>query len=156
MWSKQCEISADNVWKLEVLQCITFFQWTDVGFFFASGSLWQSEEEIVGMVDKDLRTMLLKPDAPAPQIHGVRTWPQAIPQFTIGHLDTLESAKRALQAASLDGVFLGGNYVVGVALGRCVEGAYESAQAISQFVSQLPVRTDWYTWVSPQYGFFFF
>jgi oxygen-dependent protoporphyrinogen oxidase len=93
------------------------------------------------MVDKDLRTMLLKPDAPAPQIHGVRTWPQAIPQFTIGHLDTLESAKTALQAANLDGVFLGGNYVVGVALGRCVEGAYESAQAISQFVSQLPVRT---------------
>lgn len=85
--------------------------------------------------------MLLKPDAPAPQIHGVRTWPQAIPQFTIGHLDTLESAKTALQAANLDGVFLGGNYVVGVALGRCVEGAYESAQAISQFVSQLPVRT---------------
>lgn len=85
--------------------------------------------------------MLLKPDAPAPQMHGVRTWPTAIPQFTIGHLDNLESAKEALKAANCEGLFLGGNYVVGVALGRCVEGAYESAQAISQYVSQIPAKT---------------
>jgi oxygen-dependent protoporphyrinogen oxidase len=85
--------------------------------------------------------MLLKPDAPAPQIHGVRTWPTAIPQFTIGHLDHLESAKEALKSANCEGLFLGGNYVVGVALGRCVEGAYESAQAISQYVSQIPAKT---------------
>ena len=31
-------------------------------------------------VDKDLRVMLLKPDAPAPKTLGVRVWPQAIPQ----------------------------------------------------------------------------
>jgi Flavin containing amine oxidoreductase len=41
-------------------------------------------------VDKDLRTMLVKPDAPAPQMVGVRVWPRAIPQFNVGHLDTLE------------------------------------------------------------------
>lgn len=103
--------------------------------------LLQSDEEIVKTVDKDLRTMLLKPDAPAPQMHGVRTWPKAIPQFTIGHLDHLESAKNALQNAKLDGLFLGGNYVVGVALGRCVEGAYESAQAISQYVATTTAKT---------------
>lgn len=101
----------------------------------------KSDEEIVKTVDKDLRTMLLKPDAPAPQMHGVRTWPKAIPQFTIGHLDHLESAKNALQNAKLDGLFLGGNYVVGVALGRCVEGAYESAQAISQYVATTTAKT---------------
>ncbi|KAG0568291.1 hypothetical protein KC19_6G009900 [Ceratodon purpureus] len=101
----------------------------------------KSDEEIVKTVDKDLRTMLLKPDAPAPQMHGVRTWPTAIPQFTIGHLDHLESAKGALKNANCEGLFLGGNYVVGVALGRCVEGAYESAQAIAQYVSQIPAKT---------------
>lgn len=41
-------------------------------------------------MDKDLRTMLIKPDAPAPRTIGVRTWPRAIPQFNVGHLDVLE------------------------------------------------------------------
>ncbi len=41
-------------------------------------------------VDKDLRTMLVKPDAPSPQMVGVRVWPRANPQFNVGHLDTLE------------------------------------------------------------------
>ncbi len=41
-------------------------------------------------VDKDLRRMLIRPDAPAPQTIGVRVWPRAIPQFNLHHLDTLE------------------------------------------------------------------
>ena len=41
-------------------------------------------------MDRDLRTMLIKPDAPAPRTIGVRTWPRAIPQFNVGHLDVLE------------------------------------------------------------------
>jgi oxygen-dependent protoporphyrinogen oxidase len=45
-------------------------------------------------VDKDLRTMLLKPDAPKPRIVGVRVWPRAIPQFNIGHLEKLDEAKQ--------------------------------------------------------------
>ena len=41
-------------------------------------------------VDSDLRKMLIKPDAPAPQTVGVRVWPRAIPQFNVSHGDTLE------------------------------------------------------------------
>ena len=41
-------------------------------------------------VDKDLRTMLLKPDAPEPKVVGYRVWPRAIPQFNVGHLDVLQ------------------------------------------------------------------
>lgn len=76
--------------------------------------------------------MLIKPDAPKPLKHGVRVWPKAIPQFLVGHLDTLEEARQALKDAGHDGIILGGNYVAGVALGRCVEGAYESAKDIAK------------------------
>ncbi|GAQ80272.1 oxygen-dependent protoporphyrinogen oxidase [Klebsormidium nitens] len=92
----------------------------------------QSEDELVAQVDKDIRTMLIKPDAPKPLKHGVRVWPKAIPQFTVGHLETLEEARQALKDAGHDGIILGGNYVAGVALGRCVEGAYESAKDIAK------------------------
>jgi oxygen-dependent protoporphyrinogen oxidase len=77
--------------------------------------------------------MLIKPDAATPETVGVRVWPRAIPQFEVGHLDILKDVQSALDNAGLDGIFLGGNYVSGVALGRCVESAYEFAESISQF-----------------------
>eukprot|EP00245_Coleochaete_scutata_P000382 TRINITY_DN10491_c0_g1_i1.p1 TRINITY_DN10491_c0_g1~~TRINITY_DN10491_c0_g1_i1.p1 ORF type:complete len:578 (+),score=114.92 TRINITY_DN10491_c0_g1_i1:141-1874(+) len=95
----------------------------------------KGQDEIVKIVDKDLRTMLIKADAPAPRVLGVRVWPRAIPQFTIGHLDVLEEAKSSLASSGLQGLFLGGNYVCGVALGRCVEGAYESAAEVAAFLT---------------------
>ena len=62
--------------------------------------------------------MLLKPDAPPPNVVGIRVWPRAIPQFNIGHLDQLDKAKGALGALGWDGVFLGGNYVSGAGIRR--------------------------------------
>ncbi|GLJ07056.1 hypothetical protein SUGI_0056690 [Cryptomeria japonica] len=94
----------------------------------------RSQSAIVSAVDRDLRKMLIREDAAAPMTLGVRVWPQAIPQFLVGHLDLLETAQGDLRDCGLEGLFLGGNYVVGVALGRCVEGAYESAEEISQFL----------------------
>jgi len=94
----------------------------------------QSQEQLVKQVDSDLRTMLLKPDAPSPKVVGVRVWPRAIPQFNLGHLETLDKAKSALGAAGMEGVMLGGNYVCGVALGKCVEHGYEFASDIAKRV----------------------
>lgn len=54
----------------------------------------------MSQVDKDLRTMLLKPDAPKPRVVGVRVWPRAIPQFNIGHLEVLDKAKQVGQSAA--------------------------------------------------------
>lgn len=87
-------------------------------------------------VDRDLRKMLIKSNAKDPLVLGVRVWPQAIPQFLIGHFDILDSAKSALSDAGFQGMFLGGNYVSGVALGRCVEGAYEIAAEVTEFLSR--------------------
>lgn len=58
------------------------------------GIVNQSQEQIVAQVDQDLRTMLLKPDAPKPKVVGVRVWPRAIPQFNVGHLELLDKANQ--------------------------------------------------------------
>ncbi|KAI4378230.1 hypothetical protein MLD38_015739 [Melastoma candidum] len=71
-----------------------------------------------------------------PLVLGVRVWPQAIPQFLVGHLDLLDATRSALKDIGFHGIFLGGNYVSGVALGRCVEGAYEVAAEVSNFLSR--------------------
>lgn len=98
----------------------------------------QSEDEIVKQVDKDLRAMLLDPQAaPAPRKIGVRVWPRAIPQFNVGHLDVLAAAEKELGKAGWGGVLLGGNYVSGVALGKCVEYGYEFAAKAAKEASKV-------------------
>lgn len=95
----------------------------------------QTPEQLVEQVDKDVRKMLMKPDAPKPQTVGVRVWPRAIPQFNVGHDDVLDTAKSSLQKAGYEGLFLGGNYVCGVALGKCVEGGYAAAENLAAHVA---------------------
>ena len=98
----------------------------------------QSEDEIVAQVDKDLRAMLLDPQgAPPPKKIGVRVWPRAIPQFNVGHLDVLAAAEKELGKAGWEGVLLGGNYVSGVALGKCVEYGYEFAAKAAKEASKV-------------------
>ena len=41
-------------------------------------------------MDKDLRQMLIKEDAPPAKKIGVRVWPKAIPQFNVGHLEVVQ------------------------------------------------------------------
>ncbi|ESR57864.1 protoporphyrinogen oxidase 1 [Citrus sinensis] len=100
------------------------------------GILSKKESELVEAVDRDLRKMLINPNAKDPLVLGVRVWQQAIPQFLVGHLDLLDAAKSSLRDNGYQGLFLGGNYVAGVALGRCVESAYEVASEVSNFLSQ--------------------
>lgn len=97
---------------------------------------FQTDSELVEAVDRDLRKILVKPNAKDPLVLGVRLWPQAIPQFLIGHLDLLDAANAALKNTGYEGLFLGGNYASGVALGRCVEGAYEIAAEVNDFLLQ--------------------
>ena len=84
--------------------------------------------------------MLINPNAKDPLALGVKVWPQAIPQFLIGHFDLLDAANSALKDTGFQGLFLGGNYVSGVALGRCVEGAYEVAAEVTKFLSQVAYK----------------
>ncbi|KAK9147178.1 hypothetical protein Sjap_007081 [Stephania japonica] len=99
------------------------------------GILNKTDGELVEAVDRDLRKMLIKRNAKDPMALGVRVWPQAIPQFLVGHLDLLDAVQSGLRENGLGGLFLRGNYVSGVALGRCVEGAYESAAEVYNYLS---------------------
>ncbi|KAL6219670.1 hypothetical protein ACLB2K_007429 [Fragaria x ananassa] len=100
------------------------------------GILSQTESELVETVHQDLKKVLIKPNAKDPLVLAVRVWPQAIPQFLVGHFDVLDTTNAALRDTETQGLFLGGNYVSGVALGRCVEGAYDIAADVAKFLSQ--------------------
>ena len=45
-----------------------------------------------------------------------------------------QGAKEDLADAGLGGVLLGGNYVAGVALGKCVEYGYEYAKEVAAYL----------------------
>lgn len=54
----------------------------------------------------------------------------------------LQGAQEDLDLAGYQGVLLGGNYVSGVALGKCVEYAYEYANKIAAYLkSKAPAAT---------------
>lgn len=57
-------------------------------------------------------------------------------QINIGHLDRLDTARKEMDAAGLDGVLLAGNYVAGVAIGKCVDGAYAAADGLEKVLSK--------------------
>ena len=71
-----------------------------------------------------------------PRLVGFRLWPKAIPQFEVGHFSTLQGAKEAIVDAGLDGLVLAGNYVHGVALGKCIEGGYDTAREVLEALSK--------------------
>ena len=52
-------------------------------------------------VDKDLREMLIRKDAPKPKLIGLRIWRKAIPQFNVGHQDLLEVLTSSLPPSVL-------------------------------------------------------
>jgi len=95
-----------------------------------------SEGELVEATHKDtVKTMLHADQAgKLPTALGVRVWPRAIPQLEVGHGKRLEACKQGLEEAGIQGLYLAGNYVGGVALGRCVEFGVEIAAEVVSFV----------------------
>eukprot|EP00793_Prasinoderma_coloniale_P001979 PRCOL_00002487-RA len=91
-----------------------------------------SDEEIAAQTHTDCLKTLLKPGAAPPKVLGVRCWPQAIPQFNVGHQKLLDRVQSGLwEVGGCEGIFLGGNYTGGVALGRCVEFGQEKAAEVA-------------------------
>ncbi|KAI0561152.1 Amine oxidase [Gracilaria domingensis] len=95
-----------------------------------------SEEEVVQAVDNDVKRILLKNGSQVkPVVVGARRWERAIPQYNLGHQKVLDAAFEALK--DHEGVFLGGNYVHGVAFGDCVAWGADYAPRIAEYVSRM-------------------
>lgn len=97
-----------------------------------------SDGDLVEATHKDCLQTMLKASAKddLPDVLGVRVWPQAIPQLQVGHAKRLERAKAGLDEAGVKGLYLAGNYVGGVALGRCVEYGLEIAKEVGEFLGE--------------------
>ena len=54
----------------------------------------RTQAELVAEVDRGCRDVLLAPDAPPPRVLGVRLWPNAIPQYELGHSEIIDQLER--------------------------------------------------------------
>lgn len=66
--------------------------------------------------------------------HRVVRWPQAIPQYAVGHLERV--ARIETRAATHAGLTLGGNAYHGIALNDCTEQAERIAERVAATVSE--------------------
>lgn len=86
-----------------------------------------SDDEIKEIVLKDLQTIL--PIEKPPLFKIVTRWPDAMPQYTVGHVDRLNELEEKMKEY-LPGVLLAGNSYRGVGLPDCINQAKEAVNKI--------------------------
>lgn len=86
------------------------------------GEAFLPEEELLIRVRSDLRaTMGIEA---APEVVRISRWPNAFPQYEVGHIDRVERVERELQAA---GVFPAGSAYRGIGIEACVKHGRKAA-----------------------------
>ncbi|MFT5722634.1 MAG: oxygen-dependent protoporphyrinogen oxidase [Motiliproteus sp.] len=66
----------------------------------------------------------------APELVEISRWPQAIPQYQLGHLQRLEAIDKALKP--LPGLHIRANWRDGISVADCIQNGYELAQELSE------------------------
>ena len=89
-----------------------------------------ADDELIELLQQEHR-QLLGANSQPPWQRLVRH-PQAIPQYTLGHLDRLRRADAAREA--IPGLFYCANWRGGVSLADCVKSAHTTADEISTFL----------------------
>lgn len=90
---------------------------------------WE-DEAIVRVVLDDLRQTLAI--TALPTFHFVYRWPQAIPQYHVGHLERLQRIEEL--ASQHPGLFFTGNAFRGVALNDCTADAKRIAEQVTGYL----------------------
>lgn len=75
-----------------------------------------SDRELIEMTLRDLRTILSIEDKP--DFVRIVRQPRAIPQYTPGHQDRINSIEKGMR--DIPGLYLAGNYINGVSVGHCI------------------------------------
>jgi oxygen-dependent protoporphyrinogen oxidase len=91
----------------------------------------RTDNELLNLVREELRRTL-GITAP-PMLYRIFRWPQAMPQYTLGHLDRLAAIERRL--AELPGLFVAGNAYRGIGIPDCIASGEAAAQAITYLLS---------------------
>jgi len=82
-----------------------------------------SDQELLALVRQELRDVLGVTAAPV--LHRIHRWPDAMPQYTLGHLDRLALIDQRL--AAHQGLFLAGAAYRGVGIPDCIQSGEEAA-----------------------------
>jgi oxygen-dependent protoporphyrinogen oxidase len=95
----------------------------------------QSDSDIAALAVAELRAILGLPGEP--DLARVARWPQAMAQYTIGHLQRVTEIEQLCQ--NLPGLALAGNGFRGIGVPDCVRTGTEAAQRLAQ-AAGVPVR----------------
>jgi len=89
----------------------------------------RSDAELAGLARAELERML--GIRAAPRVQRVFRWPQAMPQYTLGHLARLATVEQRL--AAQPGLFVAGNAYRGIGIPDCIASGEAAADAALQF-----------------------
>jgi oxygen-dependent protoporphyrinogen oxidase len=93
-----------------------------------------TEDEIAAIANAENRRIL--------QINGMPlvsvVWKhaKALPQYNLGHGHIIEAVRKAQE--KIPGIFFSGNYLEGPAIGKCVEQASQTADAVRKHLTSTP------------------
>jgi oxygen-dependent protoporphyrinogen oxidase len=92
--------------------------------------LAQSDDTLLAMAVEELRQTLLL--TAAPRFARLYRWPQAMPQYTLGHLERLAQIEAAL--AERPGLYLAGAAYRGVGIPDCIASGEAAAEAAASYL----------------------
>src|SRR5690606_26034313 len=93
----------------------------------------QTDEEIIKVVLDDLNKTMDITDQPEFSI--VTRWKDAMPQYTVGHKDRVETIKQNV-AEHLPGVFLAGSSYEGLGLPDCIDQGEAAVKNVLEFLKE--------------------
>lgn len=97
----------------------------------------KSRDEIAAAAHEDNADLLeISGD---PITSEVWKYSKALPQYNLGHHHAIEQLRRGEEENP--GIFLGGNYLEGPAIGKCVEQGFKTADAVQLFLSRRAVAS---------------